>query len=267
MTGSLQDLGHPEGHDYDVGSAHLTHRRLRNWIVSTLRDLVAEQFRRKGQVRALEIGAGHGAFTDHLLAMGAQVTVTEMSGASADLLSERYRNNPAARVVFDSDGAATQNLPGQFDLVCAVSVLHHIPDYLGAVGSWLPLIGAGGTFVSFADPLWYPRRSRTSMAADRGAYLTWRLGRGDRIAGARGLVRRARGHYQEDNPRDMVEYHVLRQGCDEQALAGLLRSAFAEVEVLPYWSTPSMLLQAVGDRLPVNSDFGLVGRGRFGDGT
>lgn len=129
-----------------------------------------------------------------------------MSKASADLLSGRYRNNPAARVIFDPDGTATHGLEGSFDLV---------------------------------NPLWYPRRSRRSMLADRGSYLTWRLGRTDRIAGVRALLRRARGHYQEDDPHDMVEYHAVRLGCDEQALAELLRLEFASVEILPYWSTPS----------------------------
>ena len=101
------------------------------------------------------------------------------------------------------------------------------------------------------------------MLADRGAYFTWRPSRSDRIAGARAVLRRARGHYEEENPRDMVEYHVVRQGCDEQALADLLRPQFASVEILPYWSTPSSLLQAAGDRLPLASDFGLVARGRL----
>lgn len=258
----MQDVGHPEGHDYDIGSPHLTHLRLRTWMVSTLRDLVAEQFTAKKRVRVLEIGAGHGAFTDHLLAMGAHVTVTEMSGASADLLDERYRHNRSAHVVFDPDGHAAQDLGETFDLVCAISVLHHIPDYLTAVGEWLQIIDAGGTFASFADPLWYPRRSRASLAAGRSAYFAWRLSRGERIAGAKARLRRSRGRYEEDNVRDMVEYHVVRQGCDEEALAALLRPEFHEVEILPYWSTQSPVFQAAGRRLPLATDFGLVARGR-----
>jgi len=262
MTGSMQDIGHPAGHNYDIGSPHLTHLRLRNWMVSTLRDLVAEQFRTKGAVRVLEIGAGHGAFTDHLLATGAHVTMTEMSRASADLLDERYRHNPAARVVFDPDGHAARDLGNSFDLVCAISVLHHIPDYLAAVCEWLRVIDAGGTFASFADPLWYPGRGRGSLLADRGAYFAWRLGRGERLAGARARLRRARGQYEDDNVRDMVEYHVVRQGCDEQALADLLRPEFDVVEILPYWSTQSAVFQAAGRRLPLATDFGLVARDR-----
>lgn len=58
MTSSMQDLAHPEGHNYDTGSPHLTHLRPRNWIASTLRDLVREQFRTTSKVHTLEIGAG-----------------------------------------------------------------------------------------------------------------------------------------------------------------------------------------------------------------
>jgi 2-polyprenyl-3-methyl-5-hydroxy-6-metoxy-1,4-benzoquinol methylase len=252
---SLQDAGHPEGHDYEAGSPHLAHPQLRNWVVGTIRAAVADLFGTRPAVRVLEIGAGHGAFTDHVLAAGASVTVTEMSRASAELLRSRFANNPSARVEFDATGELAALRGEQFDLILCTSVLHHIPDYLAAIESWLQLLAPGGTFLSFQDPLWYPRRSRLSMAADRGAYFAWRLGRGDFVQGAHSVLRRVRKAYDEQNPRDMVEYHVLRQGCDEQAIAALLRAHFAAVEILPYWSTQSRALQALGDRLHGRSTF------------
>jgi SAM-dependent methyltransferase len=258
---SLQDAGHPEGHDYEVGSPHLAHPRLRNWVVGTIRGAIADLFRRKGSVRVLEIGAGHGAFTDHVLAAGASVTVTEMSRASADLLRSRFAHNPAASVEFDATGELDALRGQQFDLILCTSVLHHIPDYLAAIESWMSLIAPGGAFLSFQDPLWYPRRSKLNLALDRGAYFAWRLGRGDVVQGARSVLRRARKAYDEQNPRDMVEYHVLRQGCDEQAIAELLRKHFDTVEVLPYWSTQSRALQVAGDKLRGRSTFAIRATG------
>lgn len=260
---NIQDVGHPEGHDYEVGSPHLSHPQLRTWVIDGIRAAVADLFTTRDAVRVLEIGAGHGPFTDHLLAAGASVTVTEMSSASADLLRRRFAHNPAATVVFDPSGELAELAGSTFDLVLCASVLHHIPDYLGAIASWLPMIAPGGTFLSYQDPLFYPRRSKVSMGVDRGAYYAWRVLRGDLVEGVKSFSRRKRNAYEDDNPRDMVEYHVMREGCDEEAIAELLGGHFADVEVLRYWSTQSGALQRLGDRLNApRSTFAVRATGR-----
>jgi 2-polyprenyl-3-methyl-5-hydroxy-6-metoxy-1,4-benzoquinol methylase len=259
---NLQDAGHRDDHDYEVGSPHLTHPQLRNRIVGTIREVVGERLTATGQARVLEIGAGHGAFTDHVLATGARVTVTEMSRASADLLRERYAHNTAARVVFDETGEASDARDDEYDVVLCMSVLHHIPDYLAAIESWLPLLAAGGAFLSFQDPLYYPRRSKASLAADRGAYYAWRVAHGDLVEGAKSFVRRKRNAYDESNVRDMVEYHVLRDGVDEQAILDLLHPHFTATELITYWSTQSRALQRLGERLAAPTTFGVVATGR-----
>lgn len=259
---TLQDVGHPAGYDYDVGSPHLAHPRLRNWVTESLRTLVHEQFARRGSVHVLEVGAGHGAFTDHLLAAGATVTLTEMSPSSFELLRERYRDNPAARVILDESGAAAAELGDVFDLVVCISVLHHIPDYVSSIRMWADVTADGGAFASFQDPLWYPRRSRFNLAADRGAYFVWRAGRGNVVAGLKTRARRIRGTYDESNWRDMVEYHVVRQGCDEAAICDALRESYRTVELTRYWSTQSRSLQNLGDRVRATSTFAVIARDR-----
>ncbi|MGI8677605.1 MAG: class I SAM-dependent methyltransferase [Jatrophihabitans sp.] len=261
---NLQDAGHRDDHDYEIGSPHLTHPQLRNRIVGTIRAVLGGRLAATGQARVLEIGAGHGAFTDHVLATGASVTVTEMSRASADVLRQRYAHNPAARVVFDETGEALDARNDEYDVVLCMSVLHHIPDYLAAIASWLPLLAAGGAFLSFQDPLYYPRRSRANLAADRGAYYAWRVGHGDLVEGVKSFARRRRGAYDEANVRDMVEYHVLRDGVDEQAILDLLRPRFAEAELITYWSTQSRALQVVGQRLAAPTTFGVRAVGKRG---
>src|SRR5664280_2414110 len=57
---------------------------------------------------------------------------------------------------------------------------------------------------------------------------------------------------------DMVEYHVVRQGVDDQALKSMLASNFDAVRIDAYWSTQSPALQALGaGRFPPNT-FGIV---------
>ncbi len=257
-----QDRAHGADHDYHVGSPHLTHPQLRLEIVDRLRVLVQERVTATGAARVLEIGAGHGSFTDHLLAFGAEVTATEMSRGSADHLRARYAANPHAHVVHDVDGAAPAALGEQYDLVVAASVLHHIPDYLAAIRSWTDVTAPGGTFFSVADPLLYSEVGSWSHRLQWGAHYAWRLGRPGQFTAARNLVRRRRHGVDAAHESDMVEYHVLRDGVDHLALDAQLRQSFDSVDTWSYWSTPSPVLQALGERAGLVTNFAITARGR-----
>lgn len=259
--GQLQERGHDVGHDYAKGSPHIRHSSVRERVIAGVHELVAEVIDRNGECRVLEIGAGHGNFTDHLVAVGAEVEVTEMSAPSVEVLRRRFRHNPKVAVVHDGDGESVCR-GGPLGAAVCISVLHHIPDYLETVKLIVERIVPGGAFFSIQDPLWYPRRSRVSMSIDRNAYLLWRLGQGELRRGLATRVRRMRGVYDATNEADMVEYHVVREGVDEQALCALLEPEFEEVELLRYWSTQSGLLQAVGERCAPPTTFGIVARNR-----
>ncbi|MDQ1029182.1 SAM-dependent methyltransferase [Streptomyces umbrinus] len=257
--GELQEREHGVGHDYASGSPHIRHHTIRDRLIGDLHALVQQVPDRNGQCRVLELGAGHGTFTDHLVAAGAQVTVTEMSEPSV-----RFHRNPHVTVIHDKEGTAACQA-GPLDAVVCISVLHHIPDYLGTVKQLIERIVPGGAFLSAQDPLWYPRRSRMSLCLDRNAYFLWRLGQGQLrrdLATRLRRLRRLRGVYDDANEADMVEYHVVRDGVDEDALRDLLAPAFARVEVRRYWSTQSGLLQAAGERLFPPTTFGLVAGNR-----
>jgi SAM-dependent methyltransferase len=248
--------------DYEPGSPHLRHAALRSRIVARIRELVAEQFARAGRCRVLEVGAGHGAFTDHVAAAGAEVTVTEMSRPSVQVLTARYAANPRVRVCYDPDGTAGLGDTDRYDLVLCISVLHHIPDYLGFVRQAVAAVEPGGAFACFQDPLWYPRRGRADRALELGSYYAWRLGQGQLQEGLRTLSRRLRGVLDESRPNDMVEYHVVRQGLDERQLVEILRGEFEEVREWRYWSTQAPVLQAVLTGLAPPNTFGLTARRR-----
>lgn len=258
---ALQERGHDVGHDYAKGSPHICHHSVRDRVVGTLHAVVGDIIDRQGTCRVLELGAGHGTFTDHLVAAGAEVEVTEMSGPSIQVLQHRFRHSSKVTVMHDCDGESACT-GGPLDAVACISVLHHIPDYLGTVKRVVDRIVPGGAFLSFQDPLWYPRRSKTSLRLDRAAYLLWRVGQGEYRRGLATRIRRLRGVYDEANEADMVEYHVVRDGVDEEALVGLLESSFEEVELRRYWSTQSGLLQSVGERLFPPTTFAIIAKNK-----
>jgi SAM-dependent methyltransferase len=252
-----QETAHGADHDYILGSPHLQHARLNAWMRDTLNRVVAELADAHGRAPCvLEVGAGHGPFTETLVAAGADVVVTEMSAASAALLEHRFRANPRVTVNHDPHGHLAGHL--DVDLVVYMSVLHHIPDYLASLAEAAEVVRPGGAIVSFQDPMWYPRRSRASLVTDRAARLAWRVFQGEIRRGVATQFRRARGIYDETNPSDMSEYHCVRDGVDERAIVELLDQQFADVALLPYWSTPSAWGQGIGARWAGPNTFGIV---------
>jgi SAM-dependent methyltransferase len=258
----LQEAAHGVGHDYEAGSPHLRHAYLRKRIIDSTRALVLRQLEISGRCRVLEVGAGHGGFTDHLLAAGADVTVTEMSLPSLDVLRSRLAHNPRVRFIHEEDGERVFREESEYDLIFCISVLHHIHDYLGYVERLCGLLSVGGSLASFQDPLWYSRRSSISLLFERGAYFAWRLGQGRLMDGLKTRVRRLRNIYDEENPADMVEYHVVRNGLDEQALVALLQPLFLETRIWRYWSTQAPAFQWLGPAFGLESTFGLMALGR-----
>ena len=190
-----------------------------------------------------------------------KATVTEMSKASFDYLTERFRDTSAVRVLYDIDGNAPFNEEAQYDVILLISVIHHIPDYLEVITRLCDsVLRPGGTVVTFQDPVWYPRQKRRERALSWAAYFAWRITQGEFRRGMATRFRRLRGVYSESNASDLVEYHVVRQGVDDVALADLFRARFAEVEVDRYFSTQSPQLQLICEkRLPPNT-FGIVAR-------
>lgn len=257
-----QEAEYGAGRDYSFGAPHLLHAHLRERIAADLGALVRTQVNRTGSCHALELGAGHGTFTESLVQSGARVTVTEMSGPSANLLERKFAD-AAVKVVHDPLGhGAAKIAQDGCDLVVIVSVLHHIPDYLDTVKGLTDGLKPGGAFYCVQDPTWYPSRSRFALGVDRGSYLIWRLAQGNFRRGLRTRSRRLRRVYDETEPSDMVEYHVVRQGVDQRALVELLEARFKSVELWVYWSTQSKLLQRVGDTLGWKSTFGITATGR-----
>jgi SAM-dependent methyltransferase len=91
-------------------------------------------------LRALDFGCGSGNVTRHLTELGMDVTAADVSPEFLRGVERRF-------------GVATLPLNGRdltgvddggFDLVAAYSVLHHVPDYLGAVRELARVTRRGG---------------------------------------------------------------------------------------------------------------------------
>jgi SAM-dependent methyltransferase len=259
---NFQEAGHGIGHDYGR-APHLRHASLRGRIESSLSHSCSGLGTR-GSLAVLEIGAGHGPFTPTLLSLGAHVTMTEMSKPAVDRLKDVFAREPRVKVIHDAEGLWPFETDRQFDAVVCVSVLHHIPDYLQAIRRYAEITRPGGAFISWQDPLWYSRLPFWDRLAAQVAYYWCRLPRGEWQRGARTLSRRVRGILDESEESDMVEYHVVRNGVDEEAIQEFLISLYGSVAIERYWSTQSVWWQRWGERRGLVSSFGSVATHRRG---
>ncbi len=256
---NLQEAHYVAGIDYRKGSPHLSHLALYDRLVEILRGVIRRLDDQGLPLRVLEVGAGHGGFTEPALAMGCDVTAVDMSGPSIEELQRRFGTNPKLRVIHDADGTLS-DIDGNYTLLMCVSVLHHIPDYVAFLKQATQRIVPGGALLTLQDPLWYSRH-RVAHRAEQAAYFAWRLGQGSFTRGMHTRLRRIRGTFDVTNPGDMVEYHVVRNGVDEEAILSFARAAFMEVAVIPYWSSQLGVAQRIGERLDLHSSFGIVAYG------
>jgi SAM-dependent methyltransferase len=258
---SLQEQHYGRDVDYTHGSPHLSDAVLRQRLQGRLLGVLGDLSDRGLPLRVLEIGAGHGGYTEPALAAGAAVTAVDMSVASLDRLRERYGTNPSLSTVHSSDGSLSAVEGDDYTLLLCVSVLHHIPDYVAFVREALTHLSRGASVLTLQDPLWYPRLPRGVHTLDRASYGLWRIRQGDLRRGVGSAVRRARGRLREDLESDMVEYHVLRQGVDEQALLDELRPTFDRVELVTYWSNQLPSAASLAQRCGARNSFGVVAEG------
>jgi SAM-dependent methyltransferase len=234
-------------------------RRLVSLLESTLRTLPAPD----RPLRVLEIGAGHGGYTGELLAAGCEVTAVEMSPPAETDVRLRYAGNPRLRVVADAEGSLEAAGEG-YSLALCMSVLHHIPDYLALLDRVVRTLAPGGTLLTVADPLWYPRLPALTRRADRYAYLAWRIGQGDVSSGLAAASRRMRGEALEPRAGEIVYYHVVRQGVDEQAVVAALTNRFGKVDLFTYWSNHLGLARPAAERAGLRNTFGVRATGLQG---
>jgi SAM-dependent methyltransferase len=258
----MQESVYRAGFDYRRGSPHLSHIGLYDRLLDHLRQALDHAYARTDADTVLEIGGGHGGFTEPMLAWGYRVTATEMSRPSIEHLQQAYARNPNFSAAFDADGSLSSLGNARYSAIVSVSVLHHIPDYRRAIRQAVAdHLTEGGSFISFQDPLWYPGTTRSVRVLVNLAYLSWRLFQGRYGEGLRTRYRRLRGIYDDTTTADTVEYHVVRQGVDQTAIVNDLKADFDECTLITYWSTQSGFWQLVGELADMRNTFGVIASG------
>jgi SAM-dependent methyltransferase len=117
----------------------------------------------------LEIGAGHGTFTEMLARKAKRVVASDLSERCISRLRERFSGAQSVEILHGSVESAAAH--GPFDSVILINVLEHIEDDDGALAELGQLLRPGGRII-----LWVPAFSLLYSDFDRriGHYRRYR---------------------------------------------------------------------------------------------
>jgi len=104
------------------------------------------------QVRVLDAGCGTGVGTEYLVHLNpeAEVVGIDLSERAIATARERCRRSAANRVTFQALSLyEADQLPGQFDWINCVGVLHHLPDPIRGIQALAAKLAPGGIFHIF----------------------------------------------------------------------------------------------------------------------
>lgn len=234
-----------------------------HWIAAY--NFCTQQKPAKENIRILDAGCGTGVGTEYLVHLNphAEVSAIDLSEKALEVAKERCRRSGANRVTFarlNVEDAA--QLPGEFDFINCVGVLHHLPDPLKGMQALASKLAPGGIihiFVYGELGRWEIRLMQQAISLldpqDYGEGV--RLGRQlfDTLPEDNRLLRREKERWSLDNQRDecFADMYVHPQEIDYNAetlfqlidASGLEFVGFSNPQ---FWE-PSRLLQSSPDLL------------------
>jgi SAM-dependent methyltransferase len=257
---------HEEGTTKCVSaSPHLTHPIVRDLYKNLVTRTFNTAKKYANTPRVLDLGAGEGSATLPFLELGAHVTAVDISESQLAVLVQKSGQFATRLRVYHEDiNEILEGNKERYDIVVMNSFVHHIPDYLAVFQKSIAILRPNGLIFSFQDPLRYDTLGRGSLYFSMVGYFFWRLFQGNYLQGLRTRIRRLRGIYVPGSKEDDAEYHVTRNGVDQDAIAQLLESESFTCEIIRYFSTQSSIFQRLGFFLGIENTFAIIAQRAYG---
>ena len=249
--------------EYIDGAPHIKHDSLRKLYGKLVVQVFDNATRYTKIPKVLDLGAGEGSVTLPFLELGAKVVAVDISSSQLDTLKTKCNNFGDMLEVRCEDIIDTlKDNSEKYDIIVVNSFLHHVPDYLGMIRESTMILNPHGQFFSFQDPLRYDSVGKATMNFSKLAYFSWRVFKGDVIGGLRRRIRRSRGIYLEDSVHDNAEYHVTRNGVDQDSIHVLFEDQGFDCNIVSYFSTQSRMFQPIGAMLSMENTFAVLAQKR-----
>lgn len=247
---------------YGDVSPHIRHASLRRLYSQLVGDVFAYARKYSEVPTVLDLGAGEGSATLPFLELGARVVAVDVSDSQLTELQRKCHSYKDRLQVRHADIGGVLRTNERYDVLVMSSCLHHIPDYISVIQAGVNVLSQKGQFFSFQDPVRYDTMGPLSYGFHKIAYFSWRVFQGDFVGGVSRALRRARGIYLDHCPADNTEYHVVRNGVDQNKIVALLSSQGFECTIVRYFSTQGSLFQSLGSALGIHNTFAVIAQRR-----
>lgn len=248
---------------YIDGAPHIKHASLRKLYGKLVVRVFDGAKKYTNTPKVLDLGAGEGSVTLPFLELGAKVVAVDISNSQLDALKTKCEHfGDMLEVRCEDINVTLRDMSEKYNIIVVNSFLHHVPDYIGMIRQSIKVLSHYGQFFSFQDPLRYDSVGNITMTFSKLAYFSWRIFKGDVIGGLEQRMQRARGIYLEDSVHDNAEYHVTRNGVDQDAIRGLFKEKHFDCNIVSYFSTQSRLFQSIGTLLGMKNTFAIIAQKR-----
>jgi len=198
-----------------------------NWV--TAHNFCLGRSPAQQDIRILDAGCGTGVGTEYLVHLNpqAQVVGVDLSAGALAVAQERCQRSGADRATFHHLSLYDiASVPGEFDLINCVGVLHHLPDPIRGIQALAPKLAPGGLmhiFVYGALGRWEVQLMQEAIAllqgSNRGDYREGvQLGRHlfAALPKTNRLVQREQERWSLENHRDenFADMYVHPQEID-----------------------------------------------------
>ncbi|ERN40641.1 methyltransferase domain protein [Rubidibacter lacunae KORDI 51-2] len=198
------------------------------WVWDAAYNFCTQQRPARSNVRILDAGCGSGVGTEYLAHLNPDASVLgiDISPGTLDVARERCQRSGANNVEFRClPLEAAAELPGKFELINCVGVLHHLPNPVRGIQALAPKLAPGGilhVFVYAEYGRWEIRLMQQAIAllqSNRSDYREGvKLGRAlfAALPETNRLVRRERERWSLENQRDanFADMYVHPQEID-----------------------------------------------------
>lgn len=247
--------------EYLNGSPHHKHDLLRKLYAKLVVQVFDGAKEHTNTPKILDLGAGEGSVTLTFLELGGKVVAVDISNSQLDALKIKCDHfGDMLEVRCEDINVTLKDKSEKYDIIIINSFLHHVPDYIGMIREVVEVLSPHGQFFSFQDPLRYDTNGIITATFCKLAYFCWRVFQGDLIGGLKRRIRRGRGIYLEGSVHDNAEYHVTRNGLDQEAIRGLFREQDFDCNIISYFSTQSRLFQHIGTLLGMTNTFAIIAK-------
>lgn len=243
--------------DYIDGAPHLKHKKLRDLYFKSSKKVILDS--NVAVPTVLDMGAGEGTSAHCFLSLGSKVVAVDISQNQLNSLKDRCVEYGDNLQIICEDINETIKRNNKYDIITINSFLHHIPDYCKLLDEASNMLSIGGQVFTWQDPIRYDSLNKFTSMFSKIAYFSWRIRKGDVINGVKRRLRRSRGEYTDDM-YDNSEYHVVRNGVDQDRIAELFKEKGFDVTIIKYFSTQSTFWQHIGELLKLKNTFGIIAK-------